>query len=557
MRPRLRPLSGLAGPGPSPGAPAAAAAAAATTLRLSLLLHSLVLVSALQESAPGWRHAVRGGDGWPGRRQLVEAFSAKTVVGAARTRKASDKCWSRTERHLYHQAMTNQSSPAFVERLRAYEKMHERCVMGVRDWSKFAFPSHPGQEQGLKQGANVTGCKYLLLQNFDAAGVGNQFLAVVSSFAYALLTDRAFVMEPATAAANLLCNPFAASHWAAGKSLDAFHTHMHKGGQSFARLGTWLADPNRTQRHLNVLLWYNYNGEDKQFFCEDVQKRVAPVTFLGFQADTYILPALHLVPALHEEMDRLFPDRQLFTHLARWLLHPSNLLWERITRYHQSYLAGHHETVGIQVRTFTANSSGTEERVLACARDIAAYLPPTAPFEAYEEALQQEGKERAAGRKIAAFVTSLQPEHAEFLRAAYSDGRPVDGSFVSVHTYSAEKKEKRRNLDHSSRAVMEIWLLSFCSKLLVSEHSTFGALAAGLAGVAPYVMNVGVREDVVRGDWRTDNRAACAPAGADPCFFTSPKVLKCGDVSRVDAEIVPYARRCPAIGYGLVITLAK
>lgn len=522
-------------------------------LLLSLLLNTCRHVNAIQGGTAGRRWGL---DWWGGEearavRHLAEAFGTKTVAGAMRARKASDECWSRTERHLYHQAMAAQSSPAFVNRLRAYEHMHRRCAMDVEDWGKFMFPS--GKDQGLKPGANVTGCRYLLFGNFDAVGLGNQLLALVSAFAYALITDRAFVMEPTTPAARLLCNPFAASHWAPGKGLERFHGSVRGSKASYSKLGPWLQDRKRSLRHLNAFLWYNYVADDKKFFCEEVQELIAPVTFLGLQADTYIVPALHFVPALQAEMARLFPDGQLFTHLARWLLHPNNVLWERITRFHQTYLAGHHETVGIQVRTFVSEDRGTEARVLTCARDVAKYLPPTVPFDAYSKGLEQEGEKRAPSRKIAAFVTSLHLEHAEYLRMVYADARAADGALVSIHRYTAEGKEKHRNLGQAGRAVVEIWLLSFCSKLLVSEHSTFGAVAAGLAGVPPYVMNIGVRNDVIRGDWHTDNRSACAPAGADPCFFTSPKALTCARLPKEDFKVLPYIGRCAAIGYGLAV----
>lgn len=58
-----------------------------------------------------------------------------------------------------------------------------------------------------------------------------------------------------------------------------------------------------------------------------------------------ILPGI-----LQERLTALFPDGRAFLHIGRFLLHPNNKIWLRITRYHSSYLAHHNRLVGIQVR---------------------------------------------------------------------------------------------------------------------------------------------------------------------------------------------------------------
>jgi len=46
---------------------------------------------------------------------------------------------------------------------------------------------------------------------------------------------------------------------------------------------------------------------------------------------------------------RLVPDGRVFTHLSRFLLHPTNRLWLHITRLYDTYLAHHTHLLGIQV----------------------------------------------------------------------------------------------------------------------------------------------------------------------------------------------------------------
>lgn len=44
-------------------------------------------------------------------------------------------------------------------------------------------------------------------------GLGNRFMALVSAFAYAMLTNRALLMPHDAFVAELVCNPFQESSW--------------------------------------------------------------------------------------------------------------------------------------------------------------------------------------------------------------------------------------------------------------------------------------------------------------------------------------------------------
>ena len=60
--------------------------------------------------------------------------------------------------------------------------------------------------------------------------------------------------------------------------------------------------------------------------------------------------------------------------------------------------------------------------------------------------------------------------------------------------------------------------------LLTSDASSFGYVAAGLAGVRPYSLNIGYRTGVL--NWHSSRRPVCAPAHSEPCFLAAPKQLK-------------------------------
>lgn len=54
---------------------------------------------------------------------------------------------------------------------------------------------------------------------------------------------------------------------------------------------------------------------------------------------------------LQYSLNRLFPDRLIFLHVGRFLLHPRNYLWQRIARLYHAYLRPHVHRVGLQVRS--------------------------------------------------------------------------------------------------------------------------------------------------------------------------------------------------------------
>lgn len=63
----------------------------------------------------------------------------------------------------------------------------------------------------------------------------------------------------------------------------------------------------------------------------------------------YLAPGLFLVDSFRNRLGRLFPSRVLLQPLARYLLHPSNAIWDRITRVYEGYLFPADLRVGVEV----------------------------------------------------------------------------------------------------------------------------------------------------------------------------------------------------------------
>ncbi|GAY55052.1 hypothetical protein CUMW_161470 [Citrus unshiu] len=72
---------------------------------------------------------------------------------------------------------------------------------------------------------------------------------------------------------------------------------------------------------------------DKLFFCDQDPNYSQEHTVVDNEANLYFLPSLFLMSSFEEELDKLFPDKEMvFHHLGRYLFHPSNQVWKLITR---------------------------------------------------------------------------------------------------------------------------------------------------------------------------------------------------------------------------------
>ncbi|CAI7843687.1 unnamed protein product [Closterium sp. NIES-54] len=257
------------------------------------------------------------------------------------------------------------------------------------------------------------------------------------------------------------------------------------------------------------------------------------------------------------QLDTLFPDRRVFTHLSRYLLHPANYLWDRITRLYHGHLAHHSLTVGLQIRAFEETEEDLMVNVFECATNIARVLPPVMPTDQWRQtatSVTEEALLGVRGRSIGALVVSLNPMHGAKLRDRYMLGKPLDGSTVSVFSVSGEGEEKQDDLLQYELAVTEMWLLAFCDVLLVTDTSTFGYVAAGVAGLTPYTMNVAKWK---HSDWRSNGRLACMLGSSEPCYVhkVEEQVLCPGEPEKRPLENIPQTRACHATGVGLTTNL--
>ncbi|CAI5502873.1 unnamed protein product [Closterium sp. Naga37s-1] len=466
------------------------------------------------------------------------------------TRRAGDRCWSQWEMRMYVTRPDRQLLPSMAlrRRLSEYRRMHRRCTQ-VHDW--LAFYRNPAM--GWKDGIEGLGnCKYLFYMPPAFHGVGNRIMALISAFSYALLTNRTLIIPPDSFLFRFFCEPFPGTSWTI--PLEAFNTISQTVHRSPARnrglVNGW--DGHDVSMHMS----WDSKADTWGMFCEAEQQEMGMARFATLYTDYFLVPHFYLVPSLQVQLEALFPDRRVFTHLSRYLLHPANYLWDRITRLYHGHLAHHSLTVGLQIRAFEETEEDLMVNVFECATNIARVLPPVMPTDQWRDtaaSVTEEALLGVRGRSIGALVVSLNPAHGAKLRDRYSLGKPLDGSTVSVFSVSGEGQEKQEDQLQYELAVTEMWLLAFwcasshslplhphifppartpaCSVLpvvapmhpcgaasdvlLVTDTSTFGYVAAGVAGVTPYTMNVAKWK---HSDWRSNGRLACMLGSSEPCY---------------------------------------
>eukprot|EP00271_Cylindrocystis_brebissonii_P001975 TRINITY_DN1232_c0_g2_i1.p1 TRINITY_DN1232_c0_g2~~TRINITY_DN1232_c0_g2_i1.p1 ORF type:complete len:288 (+),score=40.21 TRINITY_DN1232_c0_g2_i1:159-1022(+) len=250
---------------------------------------------------------------------------------------------------------------------------------------------------------------------------------------------------------------------------------------------------------------------------------------MALSSDEYMVPGLYYMPRFKAELDRLFPNRLIVTHVVRFLFHPQNYYWHRITRTYHTYLAHHRRHLGLQVRSFYDNDTEVNPRILDCLVNVTSFLPPAIPREKLVGFLTKKHRKHhsfRSGRKssVSVFVASLHAHHVEYLREVYRSGHPKDGSIIAFHQETADDQESHNNMAQYEAALIEIYLLSFSTDLVISEWSTFGAVAAALGGLKPWLFNF-----VVRGplglDWHGNGRVSCSQGTLETCFHSPPTNL--------------------------------
>ncbi|KAF5742476.1 galactoside 2-alpha-L-fucosyltransferase-like isoform X1 [Tripterygium wilfordii] len=446
-----------------------------------------------------------------------------------------ESCVSRYQSGLYRKASPHKPSSYLISKLRNYENLHKRCGPYTESYNKSLVELQAGYK---KSSSTSTECKYLVW--LPHSGLGNRILSMASAFLYALLTNRVLLVEHELDMADIFCDPFPNTSWLLPidfplkNDFNGFNMrYPEKFGNIVRRNDVNVSPESPVPAFIYVHLEHDYNYHDMLFFCDQNQAFLDRVPWLITLSDNYFIPALFMMPSFEQELNKLFPDKEkVFHFLGRYLFHPSNQVWGKITRFYNAFLAKADEKIGIQVRVFDAKTSpfqSIKDQILGCALREK-LLPDTDKQNATPSKLENQTSK-------AVLITSLYPEYYESLRNMYLEESTVTGEVISVYQPSHEVKQVFGNNVHNMKAWAEMYLLSLSDVLITSSWSTFGYVAQGLGALKPWIL-------YKPEDPKTPDLPCFKGVSIEPCFH-SPPVYECKAKIKVDTgALVPHVKHC-------------
>nr|CAB3467442.1 unnamed protein product [Digitaria exilis] len=447
-------------------------------------------------------------------------------------------CLSRYQAAHYYKYSPYKPSSYLLRKLREYETRHKKCAPGTPLYAKAVEQLRSGHATEAME------CNYLVWLPYN--GLGNLMLSLISTFVYALLTDRVVLVYSPGDFTDLFCEPFPDTTWILPPDFPL--TNLSRLGlnppQSYRNLLTRKMIVNDSTKatvdSLPPYVFLNLGHEkpymDRLFYCEDDQLVLSKVSWLLVFSDLYFVPAMYPMVQYHDELQRLFPEKESVSHLiARYLLHPSNTVWGLVTRYYSSYLAQAKQRIGVQIRMFRFGTIPVDDmynQILNCSRQ-----EHILPEIAGDEELLEAGNATASGGSgsgdgsKAILIASLYGEYYERIRSMYYEHAAKGGVRVSVFQPSHEEVQATGKKGHDVRALAEIYLLSFSDVLLTSGDSTFGSISSSLAGRRPTIL-------LVAYGFKVPKTPCVRAVSMEPCDLAPPRVRCKGYPADKDKEDV-------------------
>ncbi|CAI0421274.1 unnamed protein product [Linum tenue] len=423
------------------------------------------------------------------------------------TKPPEQTCESREQRSSYLKHRSPELPPYLLSKLQEYERRHRRC--GPLSES-FNTTSPLGTHNDFSDGGD---CKFVVYT--PSQGLGNRILGLSSTFLYALLTNRVLLVDFGPDMEDLFCEPFPNSTWYLPETfpfLFQLQTHRFRASYSYGNLLKRKeedGDSSSSPALLQIFLQDKYNEYDKLFFKDENQGFVERVPWLVLIHDGYFIPCLFQMQSFRSELEKLFPDQEtVFHHLVKYLFSPSNQAWGQITGFYEAYLAKAEERIGFQIRVFEPKQTpftAVMKQITSCTQKHRLILPQS------DEVTLRNEKSKSI------LVASLSRKYYEEIDWMYGTRRR-QSTGIAVYQASHEGKQHSGDNSHNMKAWMDIYLLSTSDVLVTSSMSTFGYVAAGIAGVKPWIVMI---PDPYHP--RGANESACERAiNLEPCFHFPP-----------------------------------
>ncbi|KAK3131922.1 hypothetical protein QOZ80_6AG0513420 [Eleusine coracana subsp. coracana] len=455
-----------------------------------------------------------------------------------------NSCLSRYESHQYYRFSPYAPSTYLLRKLREYEARHKKCAPGTPLYAKAVSQLRSGR------GTEAMECNYLVWLPYN--GLGNRMLSLISTFVYALLTNRVVLLHSPADFDDLFCEPFPDTTWVLPpdfpvENLSQLGLSPDQSYRNLLDRKKMSNDPAKaTVQSVPPYVFLNLGHEhkfmDKLFFCGDNQVVLDKVNWLLVFSDLYIVPTLYSMARFRDELRLMFPEKESVAHLlGRYLFHPTNSVWGLITRYYHSYLAQAEQIIGIQIRMFPFGTIPVDDmynQILSCSRQE--HILPTVEGDQTAETgnLTMNGttSSGADSKSKAILIASLYADYYERLRLTYYEHAAKGGARVSVFQPSHEGVQATERRAHNQKALSEIYLLGFSDALLTSGMSTFGYVSSSLAGVRPTILLTAHRHKVPA--------TPCVRAvSMEPCNLTPPRV-RCTGYAEDKEDLAQHVKRC-------------
>jgi len=412
-------------------------------------------------------------------------------------------CISRFESYLYRKTSSYKPSKYLISKLRNYEHLHQSCGPNTKSYN-----------ETMKEGAQFekhdvdSRCKYVIW--IAENGLGNRMLSMVSTFLYAILTDRLVIVRFDDDMSNLFCEPFPNSSWLLPKN-SPFSNDL----KQFKTFESMLTNnnENNSQELLPSIIFLtlmNYNLGDTRFHCDQNQDLLQKIPILILQADQYFAPTFFMISSFRQDLNKMFPDKDtIFHHLGRYLFHPSNEVWEGIRKYYETHLGKENEKIGVQIRVF--NAEQTPEIIIN--ETISCIHQNKLLTKFNMQSSMKPPLEKNTSKVV--LVVSLYSKYGESLKSIYESNTSLSTGIIKVYQPSHEEHQKLGDNMHNIKAWTEIYLLGLCDALVTSTWSTFGYVANGLAGLKPLILQ-NVHGKIVP-------NPPCQQNNLEPCLHIPPK----------------------------------
>jgi len=384
-------------------------------------------------------------------------------------------CISRFQSYLYRKASSHKPSKYLISKLRNYERLHQRCGPYTKSYNQTMAKGakHSKKDDDLR-------CKYLVYVTSD--GLGNRMITLVSTFLYAILTDRVLLVRFDVDMLNLFCEPFSDSSWMLPKNSPYWNDIRQFETPETISMNNKENNSREFLPPVLVLdLMHTHVDHTNLFHCDQNQDLLQKVPALILRSNQYFVPSLFMISSFRQDLNKMFPNKDtIFHHLGRYLFHPSNEVWERIQKLYEAHLAKENERIGVQVRVFNTHQAPTQSianEIIYCVQQNK-LLPKLNMQSSMSPPLEKNTSK-------VVLVVSLYSAYGEKLKTIYQSNISLSREIIKVYQPSHEEHQHFGDDMHNVKAWTEIYLLSLCDSLVTTSMSTFGYVAHSLGGLKP------------------------------------------------------------------------